>query len=165
MKNSRAMSFIIILGIYVLATCIGVLSYITLPFHFAINLLLADVIATIIVFIFSVLLNNASVYDPYWSVQPIVIVIAFIINQEVTAVKIVMCIVICLWGVRLTANWAYTFMSLKHQDWRYTQIKENTGIFYPILNFIGRYGAISSSFGISVISPLQEYFDPSISST
>lgn len=36
------------------------------------NLLLADVGATVVVFIFSCILKNSSVYDPYWSVQPII---------------------------------------------------------------------------------------------
>lgn len=138
MKNNRTMSFIIILGIYVLATCIGLLSYITLPFHFAINLLLADVIATIIVFIFSVLLKNASVYDPYWSVQPIVIVVIYVLTTHSLEVyHILPLIAILLWGIRLTVNWAYTFKNLTHQDWRYTMLCNTTGKFYPIVNFVG----------------------------
>ena len=135
--ENRPLSFLIVTIVYIIAGAAGIGLYFAIPLEPWLDLLIVDTISTIITFIFSVIFNNASVYDPYWSVQPIVIVIAFIINQEMTVVKIVMCIVICIWGVRLTANWAYTFMSLKHQDWRYTQIKENTGIFYPILNFIG----------------------------
>jgi steroid 5-alpha reductase family enzyme len=45
--------------------------------------------------------------------------------------------VVALWGIRLTANWAYTFANLKHQDWRYTMLKEKTGKYYPIINFVG----------------------------
>src|SRR5580698_10001606 len=32
--------------------------------------LFADILATVIVFIFSVIFKNASLYDPYWSVAP-----------------------------------------------------------------------------------------------
>src|SRR5437763_9183593 len=31
----------------------------------------ADLAATIVIFIFSVLTNNSSMYDPYWSVVPV----------------------------------------------------------------------------------------------
>ena len=45
--------------------------------------------------------------------------------------------VVCVWGVRLTANWAYTFQNLNWQDWRYTMLKEKTGRAYPLINFLG----------------------------
>lgn len=83
------------------------------------------------------LLNNASVYDPYWSVQPIVIIIGLVLSYGLTLYTILLLISVCYWGIRLTANWAYTFRNLKAQDWRYTLLKEKTGIFYPLINFIG----------------------------
>ena len=76
----------------------------------------------------ALIFSNASVYDPYWSVQPIFIVIALAIGKELRVASILPIIAICIWGVRLTANWAYTFGDLTHQDWRYTMLKEKTGI-------------------------------------
>ena len=137
LKN-RAFSFTIIALIYAFATACGVVSYFWLPFDFWLNLLLADVIATVVTFLFSVLFGNASVYDPYWSVQPIVIVIAFAIKAPALGVaQILPMIAVFLWGLRLTANWAYTFHGMEHQDWRYTMLKEKTGKLYPIVNFLG----------------------------
>ena len=138
-KENRLASFILMLVIYIIATLGGILTYKVLPFDsFYINLLLADVVATIIVFIFSLILNNASVYDPYWSVQPIVIVGIYLIFTPITSfVQFIPFIAICLWGVRLTLNWAYTFKGLMYQDWRYTMLKETTKKFYPLINFIG----------------------------
>ena len=52
-------------------------------------------------------------------------------------VALLFTIVIALWGVRLTVNWAYTFTNLTHQDWRYTMLKEKTGVIYPLVNFLG----------------------------
>ena len=46
-------------------------------------------------------------------------------------------VAVFFWAIRLTANWAYTFHGLDHQDWRYTMLKEKTGSFYPVINFIG----------------------------
>jgi steroid 5-alpha reductase family enzyme len=84
-----------------------------------------------------VIFGNASVYDPYWSVQPPVILIAFAIGKELTVLGVLLLIVVSFWAIRLTANWAYTFANLNHQDWRYTMLKEKTGIFYPVINFVG----------------------------
>lgn len=90
-----------------------------------------------VTFAFSVLFDNASVYDPYWSVQPVVILAAFAIGKKLTVVRIFLLAAVIFWGVRLTVNWAYTFQGLAHQDWRYTMLKEQTGVFYPFVNFIG----------------------------
>ena len=137
MKRSRAVSFLIILIVYVLAIFTSIYSYCQLPFNFIVNLLLADIIGTIVVFIFSLILKNSSTYDPYWSVAPIVISACFLFGNEISISKMLCFIAISIWGIRLTLNWAYTFKNLHHQDWRYTMLKEKTGVFYPIINFLG----------------------------
>ena len=136
--SSRPFSFVIIAIVYAVATVCGIVSYIYLPFDFWLNLLLADIIATVVTFIFSLIFRNASVYDPYWSVQPIIIAAAFAINApEFGAAQFLPLIAVFLWGIRLTANWAYTFRGIRHQDWRYTMLKEKTGKLYPVINFCG----------------------------
>ena len=136
-KQSRALSFIAVAIIYIICTLVGLGQYGYLPFSTPINLLIADTVATIVCFIFSLIFKNSSVYDPYWSVAPIVIVIGFAIVNGLNALGIVLLVAVCYWGIRLTANWAYTFKGLTHQDWRYTMLCEKTGKFYPIINFIG----------------------------
>lgn len=136
--KSRPFSFAILTFVYIAAIFSGIASYLYLPFNFWINLLLADIIATIVTFIFSVIFGNASVYDPYWSVQPIVIVLAFATKAPALGLaQILPLIAVVIWGVRLTANWAYTFHGIEHQDWRYTMLKEKTGKLYPFVNFMG----------------------------
>lgn len=134
MKN-KVTSILIIAVIYVLATIVGVITFNNLDFDWMINLLIADVVATIVVFIFSLVFKNASVYDPYWSVQPIVILALLV--DEVNLTVILTLAVVFLWAIRLTANWAYTFKNMYHQDWRYTMLKEKTKKFYPVINFLG----------------------------
>ena len=136
-KQSRTASFLVVALIYLFASAVGVAAYRFLPYDWWLNLLLADVASTVLTFAFSVLLGNASVYDPYWSVQPIVILVSFAIGREMTVVRLLLLTAVLLWGIRLTANWAYTFKSLTHQDWRYTMLKEKTGAFYPFINFTG----------------------------
>ena len=137
MKKNRIASLITILLIYIVATIVAILIYKNLNFSFWINLLIADIGATVFVFMFSCILNNSSVYDPYWSVQPIVIIWLLLLQNELNITKILFLIVITLWGVRLTLNWIYTFKNLEWQDWRYKMLKEKTKKFYPIINFLG----------------------------
>ncbi|MBQ2730257.1 MAG: DUF1295 domain-containing protein [Clostridia bacterium] len=136
-KKSRAVSFLVVFLIYVAAAAVGILVYSFLPFGFVLNLLLADCAATVFTFVFSVILKNASVYDPYWSVQPPVILIAFAFTSRLNVAGVLVIAAVLFWGIRLTVNWAYTFHGLEHQDWRYTMLFEKTGVFYPLLNFIG----------------------------
>ncbi len=137
MKENRAIAFLVVAIAYLLATAAGVLVYAALPFAFWWSLLLADIAATVVVFVFSVALKNASAYDPYWSVQPLVILIAFAWKYSLSGVVLLPFLAVMLWGLRLTANWAYTFKNLSWQDWRYTMLQEKSGKFYPIINFIG----------------------------
>lgn len=137
MKNKRSFGFLVIGAIYATAILLGILLYRLLPGTFWQRLLLSDVAVTAFVFLFSVLLGNASVYDPYWSVQPIVILSGFALAKGLTPIGAALLAVVSIWGVRLTGNWAYTFYGLGHQDWRYTMLREQTGAFYPIVNFLG----------------------------
>ena len=101
--------------------------------------LVGDVIATVFVFLCSLIFRNASVYDPYWSVIPLEMVWAYLFLPEasVTPAAILALVAVTVWGVRLTANWAYTFRGISHQDWRYTRLKEQTGKFYFFVNLVG----------------------------
>ena len=121
-KENRVKSFIAVGIIYALASAFGILIYTTLPYNIWLNLLISDALATVFTFIFSLLFSNASVYDPYWSVQPIVIILAFALTREMSLAKLLIVLAILIWGIRLTANWAYTFHGLNHQDWRYTML-------------------------------------------
>lgn len=136
-KESRTFGFLIITLVYIFAAAVGVAIHLLLPLPFWLSLLIADIAATVATFIFSLIFSNASVYDPYWSVQPIVILVGYAIAYPPTVSAILPLIAVCIWGVRLTANWAYTFHGLAWQDWRYTMLKEKTGAFYPFVNFLG----------------------------
>ena len=137
LKQSRAASFTAVTLVYILATAVGIAVYHALPLSWWISLLIADAVATVVTFVFSLIFGNASVYDPYWSVQPPVILVAFAWGRELTVLGVLLLVAVCYWAIRLTANWAYTFGNLNHQDWRYTMLHEKTGILYPIINFVG----------------------------
>lgn len=135
----RAASFGIVAGIYLIAAVVGIVIYNLIPttVMFAWRLLIADVVSTCVTFVFSLTFKNASVYDPYWSVQPIVILACVMLSQSLTPLKLATLGTVLVWGIRLTANWAYTFHGLEHEDWRYVMLRENTGKLYPLINFVG----------------------------
>ena len=137
LKSNRIASFFVIAFVYALATAVGLVTYRALALDWWLGLLIADAVATVVTFVFSLIFNNASVYDPYWSVQPPVILVAFVIGGTVTVLGALLLVVVSIWAIRLTANWAYTFGNLYHQDWRYTMLKQKTGKLYPIVNFVG----------------------------
>jgi steroid 5-alpha reductase family enzyme len=104
-----------------------------------VNVFVADVIATVVVFSFSVIFTNSSVYDPYWSVVPPIIVI-YIMNlfpEGNFLRQMVILALVSFWSIRLTLNWFRGWKGFKHQDWRYTRISEKTGkLFWPV-SFLG----------------------------
>lgn len=136
-KQNRGVSFAVVTVVYIIASAVGVVTYRAAALTWWAALLLADAAATVATFVFSLVFRNASVYDPYWSVQPPVILAAFAVSKNLTALGVLLLAVVFFWGIRLTANWAYTFANLNHQDWRYTMLKEKTGVFYPVINFVG----------------------------
>ncbi|MBQ9848883.1 MAG: DUF1295 domain-containing protein [Clostridia bacterium] len=137
LKQNRAASFVAVAVVYLIAAVVGITTYNALSFSWWLSLLIADAVATAATFAFSLIFKNASVYDPYWSVQPPVILAAFAIGKDLTLLGVLLLVAVSFWAIRLTANWAYTFANLFHQDWRYTMLNEKTGVFYPVINFVG----------------------------
>lgn len=137
--ENKIASLAIVFVAYLIAIAAGVCSYLFIPIEAVVwlRLLVADVIATTVIFIFSLIFKNASMYDAYWSVQPLVIVLGFFVSYKITIFSILALIATFVWGIRLTINWIYTFDNLKWQDWRYKMLKENTKKFYPIINYLG----------------------------
>jgi steroid 5-alpha reductase family enzyme len=82
----------------------------------------ADVAATLVVFAASMAVGNSSLYDPYWSVAPPVIVLAW--TDHLGARPVIVDVLVLVWAIRLTANWALGWRGLGHEDWRYVQIRE-----------------------------------------
>jgi steroid 5-alpha reductase family enzyme len=134
----RAVSFFAVAIIYAAAAALGIFVYRNTGGSPLVRLFLADVAATLLVYLFSLPLGNASVYDPYWSVAPVVILplaIAEFGRWNFGSVCLLFCV--GYWGLRLTANWAYTFRGLDHQDWRYSMLKEKSGALYPLVSLFG----------------------------
>ncbi|MES2620738.1 MAG: DUF1295 domain-containing protein [Bacteroidota bacterium] len=100
-------------------------------------LLWADAIATVLVFVFSLVYKNSSLYDPYWSVAPALLAFYWLGKGNDNLVGYLMLILILLWGIRLTYNWMRGWLGLSHEDWRYRMLREKNPHFYPLTNFAG----------------------------
>ena len=138
-KQNRMAGFAIITIAYIIAAVIGVAVFRALPeWHIFLRVLIGDVAATVFIYLIGVLIKNASVYDPYWSVAPIFIISGLVIMIGVMNFGIALLLIaIWYWGVRLTANWAYTFKNLDSQDWRYDMFKAKYPKIFQLVSFFG----------------------------
>jgi steroid 5-alpha reductase family enzyme len=100
----------------------------------------ADGVATLVVFAFSLRFDNSSFYDPYWSVAPIAMGGFWALSGEgqAPALRQIACFgLVALWGVRLTYNWLRQWRGLKHEDWRYVELRGKTGRGYWVVSLLG----------------------------
>ena len=94
---------------------------------------LADLAATVVVFVASVLADNSSFYDPYWSLQPLAIAGYLLWLAPASACgsrQLLVVAPVVLWGARLTFNWLRGWRGLGHEDWRYVDIRGWSGRWY-----------------------------------
>ena len=103
------------------------------------NMFWADIAATVAIFVFSRLYKNSSFYDAYWSVIPPLIALYWTMAATAQGIDMtrtwLVVILVWLWGVRLTANWATFWPGLEHEDWRYAPIKTNAGKWNALADF------------------------------
>jgi steroid 5-alpha reductase family enzyme len=125
-KFSRISSFGLVVLAYITAVSGALFTIAVLgverPFA---TLVLADLLATAIVFAFSMALNNGSVYDPYWSVIPPFMALYWLGNADDGADgwrQTLVVVLVFAWGIRLTFNWARGWPGLHHEDWRYVDL-------------------------------------------
>jgi steroid 5-alpha reductase family enzyme len=90
----------------------------------------ADLLATLIVFGFSVGYDNSSLYDPYWSVAPLPIVLCWSAAGGLGLRPFLILVLVALWGVRLTGNWVARWRGIDDEDFRYQEIRRRTGRLY-----------------------------------
>lgn len=99
--------------------------------------LIADVLATLVVFVFSRAFGNSSFYDAYWSVVPPVMLFYWWSQSGVHQLRCwLISLVVVLWAIRLTANWLYSFPGLHHEDWRYPMFRERAGRWEFIVDLV-----------------------------
>ena len=94
--------------------------------------------ATLLIYIFSLLLKNSSLYDPFWSVAPIPIVLYMALNFDNSIeTQLLVLIPILFWSIRLTHNWLMGWDGFEHEDFRYIDLKNTNKIQAEINNLFG----------------------------
>ena len=140
---------IIVLLSYIIAFGFGLFAYLVIndsdimkdaeeKYRQLVIIFICDVISTIVIWIIGVIINTASIYDPYWSVQTPVIFICLLIKYgNLNVGNLIYLELILFWAIRLTYNYTKTFHDISYIDWRYKQIKEKTGKLYQVVNLLG----------------------------
>ena len=122
--------------------------------HVWLDGLVADLLATLVVFAASRLHRNSSFYDAWWSVLPPLLAAYWWIERDpdATAARFwLLMAVMLIWSVRLTGNWLYAFPGLHHEDWRYGPMKQGAREKAPWLE------PLVDLMGIHVIPTLQVF--------
>ena len=108
MKKNKVFSYAYVIIAYMIAIYVGKLSleYVQTTSHL-LDMLIADIIATVVIFIFSLGVQNSSVYDPYWSLIPVPIAFywIYLFPEGNQTRQVFMVVVIAIWSARLTINW------------------------------------------------------------
>jgi len=114
---NRAGAFLFVFVAYVLALVVAIatgLLFSALPPIALVGL--ADLAATIVIFLFSIITRNSSMYDPYWSVAPVPIALFWLLQPGSAGFAsprhVLIFALLCLWAIRLTANWATQWRGL-----------------------------------------------------
>ena len=102
---TKETSLIINLVLYAGAFIAGLI-----PFHMISNIFLAEaaftVFATAVIFIATCIYPDTSLYDPYWSVAPVVMLLAGMLKYHFWNLNALLVLLVTLvWSIRLTGNW------------------------------------------------------------
>lgn len=142
---SRVTAFVVTVVVYVVAGLAALLTVDLVGGHPLLVTFWADIVATVVVFAASVVVANASLYDPYWSVAPPVVVAGWVLYEHAgdagadPARQLLVLACVLLWAARLTLNWARAWRGLDHEDWRYRQLRAErpAGVPWWLINLVG----------------------------
>lgn len=127
-SKSLASGFALVALAYIVALCVAVsVGYAMGDRHPILIVLVADIVATLTIYAFARVFHNASFYDAYWSVAPLVIALYWALTASsenvVFARQVMVVTLVFIWSVRLTYNWARQWRGLGHEDWRYANLR------------------------------------------
>jgi len=127
---------------YVIALCVAVIVVYALgDRHPILIVFTADIAATLAIYVFARMFRNASFYDAYWSVAPLVIALYYILvaaSGDVVYIRqVVVVTLVFIWGIRLTLNWARQWRGLGHEDWRYANFRSKSKGWFWIVELMG----------------------------
>lgn len=88
---------------------------------------LGYLVSALVIYVWSTVVDNGSMFDAWWSVLPAFAAV-WLAAQHVDGVPTLrlalVLVVVWVWAVRLTSNWARDWPGLGHEDWRYVEMYE-----------------------------------------
>lgn len=108
--------------------------------------LVITIIATFVVYVFSIANNNSSIYDPYWVIAPPLLALGIKATSEagLTAwhprdILVMFCL--CYWAARyhLFYSWEGWSTGLTIEDWRYEDMRDFPVVPYWLNSLIGMH--------------------------
>ena len=139
--SPRVKALLCLVLAYACALAAGVSTYAHAPVGDPLwDMVIADAVGTVTIFLFSLLFRNSSFYDPYWSLGPIVMGLgwrACALAEGNDVRSVVMLVLIAAWGLRLTWNFLRGFADLKHCDWRYRDMETRFPRIFWLVSFSG----------------------------
>ena len=125
---------------YMAALFLGGSSLYLLDYGHLLNIFIADLVATGVIFAFSRSYGNSIFYDAYWSVIPPLIALFWLAvgDSQVSTLREVLVLgLILYWATRLTLNWAVYWEGMHHEDWRYALLRERSPNMAVLTDFFG----------------------------
>ena len=137
--KSKTLSLIIVSIYYLITFTVSYLIVQLLEIQYLwIYIIIWHLISTLFIYLFSVIHKNSSIYDPFWSVAPVPIVIFLSVHSPNNLlINLLIIIPIILWSLRLTLNWICSWNGLLHEDFRYIDLKDTTTFKAFINNLFG----------------------------
>jgi len=137
--KKRGFSFFIIGLIYIVSISVGVIAFLIFEdLPDIARFFVADVFATVVIYICSLILKNASLYDPYWSVIPPLLLVGAAVYYQTSSLSVILVILsLSIWAIRLTYNWASLWQGFDEIDWRYEEMKQKAPKLYLLTNLFG----------------------------
>lgn len=138
----KKLSLILVCGWYLLAYLIAieVMDYMVIK-NIWLKVLICHITATFVIYIGSVYHKNSSLYDPFWSIAPIPIILYLLNHSDLNSIsnmnKFLITFPIFLWSIRLTFNWIRSWEGFSHEDFRYIDLKKGSLLKSEFINFTG----------------------------
>ena len=149
-ESTKTSDLVTVAVAYVVTLFVGGVCLYVFDYGHLLNILLADLVATLVIFAFSRSYGNSSFYDAYWSVIPPFLALFFLAvgASEASSLREVLVLgLILYWATRLTLNWAVYWEGMHHEDWRYAMLRERTP----------KLAVLTDLFGIHVFPTLQVF--------
>jgi len=146
---------LVLLAVYIIAIGTGYWGSTFCECGILLKSAVAVAVSVIVIFLGSLSFNNSSVFDPYWSVVPPLMVLFYFAGilqvnyvipdagygmREILSVSpriMILFLLTLAYSFRLTWNFLRGWPGLMHEDWRYTDFRTHTGKAYWLVSLSG----------------------------